>query len=54
VAHAVKIAGVEHVHPAVNGGVDGGDALGVIAGPLHAGHAHAAKDDGKNFKAAAA
>ena len=47
VAHAVEVAGVEQGDAALDGGVDGGDALVVVGLPVHAGHAHAAERDGE-------
>jgi len=45
VAHAVVVAGVEQADPGVQGGMDGGDALGLVGRAVGAGHAHAAQPD---------
>jgi len=43
VAHAVEVAGVQQRDPRVQGGVDGGDALGVVGLAVDARHAHQAE-----------
>ena len=40
---AVVVAGVEQRDAGVERGVDGGDALALVGGAVHAGHAHAAE-----------
>ena len=46
VAHAVEVAGVQQGHAGVEGGLDRGDALGVVGGAVKIGHAHQAEADG--------
>ena len=48
VAHAVEIAGVEQGDTGIECGVDGGDALVAIGGPVEIRHAHAAEADGRD------
>jgi hypothetical protein len=45
VAHAVVVTGVEQADPGVQGGPDGGDALGLVGRAIGAGHPHAAQPD---------
>ena len=48
VPHAVEVARVDEVDAGVDGGMDGGDRLGVIAGAVDAGHAHRTEADARD------
>ena len=45
---AVVVAGIEQRDAGVERGVDGGDALALVCGAVHPGHAHAAERQGKD------
>ena len=50
VAHSVEIAGVEQVDAIVDRGVDRGDALRLVGGSVHPGHAHASEADRRDLR----
>src|SRR5262249_32769082 len=52
VAPAVHVGAVQEVDPAVEGLVDHGDRLGVVAGAVDAGLRHAAQSDGRALEVA--
>jgi hypothetical protein len=54
VAHAVEIAGIEERNAGIERGVDRGDALAAVGWAIKVGHAHAAKSDGRDFRAVGA
>jgi hypothetical protein len=43
---AVDVGGVEEIDAELDGAVDGGDRLAVVAGSIEVGHPHAAKPHG--------
>ena len=51
VAHPVEVAGVDQVDTGVQRGVDRGDALGLVGGPVQIGHAHAPEADRRDLRA---
>ena len=53
-AHAVEVAGVDEGDAGIDGGVDGGEALGLVGRAVHAAHAHASEGNGEDFRAGAA
>jgi hypothetical protein len=54
VAHAVEVAGVQQGDPGVDGGANGGDALGVVGGSVDSGHPHHPEAHPGDHRAAAA
>src|SRR5208283_1616275 len=47
VAHAIEIAGIDQVDAAIDGRVNGGDALALVGRPVHARHPHASQSERK-------